>query len=105
MVTLKVECDKKTGFIVGYKVEGHVGLEKAGKDIICAAVSVMTQIPILSLEKQLNRHPQYSFDDGVLMVKLDKVDDLSQLLLRSMVLGMEDLSRKYPKYVRIEEQR
>ena len=39
------------GLITGYKVSGHAGFAAAGEDIVCGAVSVLTQTPILGLEQ------------------------------------------------------
>lgn len=104
MITFTVKF-AETGLINGYKVEGHAGLAEAGKDIVCAAVSSITQTPILGLERHLDRHPHYEVKDGILNVKLDKADELSQAILMTMYLSMQDVARKYPKYVRILEQR
>ena len=37
----------KQGMIVGYKVSGHAGYSEEGSDIICSAVSALTQAPLL----------------------------------------------------------
>ncbi len=105
MITLKLDFDDATGLIVGYEVAGHAGMAETGKDIICAAVSAITQTPLLGLERHLKRHPVYQVSDGVLKVKLDKADELSQAILMSMYLSVQDVSQKYPNYVRILEQR
>lgn len=104
MITIKVNFNKE-GLITGYKVEGHAGLAEAGKDILCAAVSVITQTPILGLERHLKRHPRCQVIEGTLKVELDKVDEATQTLLATMLCGLQDLTEKYPENVRIEEQR
>ena len=104
MITIKVNFNKE-GLITGYKVEGHAGLAEAGKDILCAAVSAITQTPILGLERHLKRHPCCQVTEGTLKVELDKVDEATQTLLATMLCGLQDLTEKYPENVRIEEQR
>ena len=47
------------GLITGYKVSGHAGFAAAGEDIVCGAVSVLTQTPILGLEQHLKCQPSY----------------------------------------------
>ena len=37
--------------ITGYKVSGHAGYSEEGSDIVCSAVSALTQAPLLGLEK------------------------------------------------------
>jgi uncharacterized protein YsxB (DUF464 family) len=33
--------------ITGYKVSGHAGYSEEGSDIVCSAVSALTQAPLL----------------------------------------------------------
>lgn len=104
MITIKVDYDSQ-GMITGYKVEGHAGLAEAGKDILCAAVSVLTQTPILGLERHLKSKPRYKVEDATLQVQLDRADETTQAILMTMVYGLQDLAEKYPKIVRIENER
>ncbi len=104
MITIKVDYDSQ-GLITGYKVEGHAELAEAGKDILCAAVSTLTQTPILGLERHLQYKPRYKVGDAKLQVQLDRADDTTQAILMTMVHGLRDLAEKYPKRVRIENER
>lgn len=95
--------------ITGYKVSGHAESAKAGEyDLICNSVSVLTQAPIIGLERHLKRKPFYSVDevDGILEVALNSApDELSQALLMTMYYGVEELAQEFPQYVRIKEHR
>ena len=69
------------GLITGYKVSGHAGFAAAGEDIVCGAVSVLTQTPILGLEQHLKCQPSYHVDeeDGILEVNLNNTpNELTQ---------------------------
>ena len=61
-------CKDKQGMITGYKVSGHAGFAEEGMDIICSAVSALTQAPLLGLERHLKLKPSYSVnqEDGIL---------------------------------------
>lgn len=104
MIVVRVDTNKE-GLITGYEVNGHAGLAEAGKDILCAAVSSITQTPILGMEQHLQRHPKVVTRDGVLQVQLDKADAKTQLLLMTMVSAIKQLAEDYPQNVRFEEQR
>ena len=95
--------------ITGYKVSGHAESAKAGEyDLICNSVSVLTQAPIIGLERYLKRKPFYRVDevDGILEVALNSApDELSQVLLMTMYYGVEELAQEFPQYVRIKEHR
>ncbi|MBR6510621.1 MAG: ribosomal-processing cysteine protease Prp [Phascolarctobacterium sp.] len=108
MIKIDVTLDKN-GMITGYKVGGHAGSVKAGEyDLICNSVSVLTQAPIIGLERHLKRKPFYRVDevDGILEVALNSApDELSQALLMTMYYGVEELAQEFPQYVRIKEHR
>ncbi len=108
MIKIDVTLDKN-GMITGYKVSGHAESAKAGEyDLICNSVSVLTQAPIIGLERHLKRKPFYRVDevDGILEVALNSApDELSQVLLMTMYYGVEELAQEFPQYVRIKEHR
>ncbi len=95
--------------ITNYKVSGHADSAEAGEyDLICNSVSVLTQAPIIGLERHLKRKPSYHVDeaDGILEVALNSApDELSQALLMTMYYGLEELAQQFPQYVRIKEHR
>ncbi|MCQ2363868.1 MAG: ribosomal-processing cysteine protease Prp [Acidaminococcaceae bacterium] len=86
-------------------MKGHAGLAEAGKDVLCAAVSSITQTPILGMEEHLQRHLKVIVGEGVLQVQLDRADEKTQLLLMTMVSAIRQLAGEYPQNVRFEEQR
>ena len=108
MITIEIYRDRQ-GMITGYKVCGHAGAAKAGEyDIICNSVSVMTQMPLIGLERHLKRTPSYEVneEDGILQVALNSApDELTQTLLATMAYGAGELAQQFPQYVRIHEHR
>ena len=96
------------GLIVAYKVSGHAYFAEAGKDIICCSVSVMTQVPLLGLERYLKLNPSYKINerDGILEVELNTApNEDTQAILATMELGLQDLAEDYPEHVRIHNHR
>ena len=94
--------------ITGYKVSGHAGFAEEGMDIICSAVSALTQAPLLGLKRHLKLKPSYSVNqqDGSLEVALNSAPtDLTQAVLQTMVYGVVSIARQCPQYVRIQEHR
>ncbi len=95
--------------ITGYKVSGHTEINEGEEyAMICNSVSVLTQTPVIGLERYLKRKPDYRVNEekGVLKVALtDAPNDLSQTLFMAMVYGLKDLVQKYPQYICIREHR
>jgi uncharacterized protein len=107
MISVDLFRDKQ-GMITGYKVSGHADYAKAGEDIICSAVSALTQAPLLGLERHLKLKPSYvvNQEDGILEVALNSApNDLTEAILQTMLYGVDSIARQCPQYVRIKEHR
>lgn len=106
---IKVEIYRNgQGHITGYKVSGHAGFAEEGQDIICSAVSAVTQTPILGLERHLKLKPSVktNLEDGILEVALNSApNDLTEAILETMFYGIQSIERQCPKYVHIVEHR
>ena len=101
----------KQGSYVGFHTVGHAGEAiKAlpGQDLVCAAVSVLTQNTANSLEFFLGEAcVSVVVNDGDLKVIL--IDPLpdgghhdAQVILQTLNLGLKDLEDTYPKYLRLQ---
>ena len=87
------------------RIDGHAGYAESGQDIICAAVSVLAQNAVNSIET-FTCDPSESATiqvGGALAVRFqDSVSEKTKLLLDSMVLGLESIEESYgSQYIRI----
>ena len=105
----KVEVFRNEGRIVGYKATGHSDYAEYGEDIVCAALSMALQLPLGGMQDILGIYPRFDIDsDGYLNVDLrnmnvgDKQRELN-VLLESMVLMIRNLSKDYPKNIKLVE--
>lgn len=103
----KIEVLKREGRIVGYKATGHSGYADYGKDIVCAALSSIMQYPLVGMLDVLEVYPKYDIDaDGYLKVNLESMptngkDREINVLLDSMVTMIIELSKLYPKNIKL----
>jgi len=101
-VTVFQDSDgRKTGFCVS----GHAGYARAGKDIVCAAVSVLTENTVNSIEALTEDRPeQFAVNEkeGFLYFRLKQVSRESALLLDSMVLCLQSIAEEYGKFLEIQ---
>lgn len=107
MITLDVWKNSK-GLIDSYEVSGHAGYAEEGQDIICSAISAITQTPIYGLKNHLKLQPKVEInqDQGFLRVILvEEPDDLTEAILETMLMGVESIVRQCPQYVRIHQHR
>ena len=93
MITAKVT--KKQGRYESFTCEGHAGYDDAGKDIICAAVSMLVINTANSIDRLTGNQIEGS-DDGVIKWHFKKEpDEEGRLLMDSMILGLEEIKKKY----------
>lgn len=87
---------------------GHAGYERKGYDIVCSALSILSQNTVFSIieltgvnKKDLNLVNEPNIPK--LAIMLNNTDDKDvDLLLKSYKLGIEILKKSYPKYIALE---
>ena len=95
--------EERDGRISAFSVQGHSGTAPKGRDIVCAGVSALVQTALLGLGRHLHREIDFHIDpSGDLHMKLREApDDLSEAILRTMRLGIEEIEKAYPDAVRL----
>lgn len=101
----------KSNQIVGFECKNHSGYAESGKDIVCAGISCITQTAVLGLQNiaKIDCNVQIDQKIGYLSLKIapkdinSKAFESTQIILRTMLCGLEDLREQYPKYIKLEE--
>ncbi len=101
MITVTVY--KRSDVYCGFHCKGHAGYAEEGSDIICSAVSALTVNTVNSIEAFTKDHINASTGKGYLEAHIDgEVSGEAGLLLRSMVLGLQDIQKNYgSEYIRL----
>jgi hypothetical protein len=84
----------------GFTCKGHAGYAVFGKDIVCAAVSILVINTINSLETLANEDLIVNADEdtGFIDCKFNhKINAQSKLLIDSMILGLKSIAEQYGK--------
>lgn len=104
MITVEV-FRSADGRVRGFRSKGHAGYGEYGQDIVCAAVSAITQTTVLGLMRHLHLPIKVRQAPGHLecMLKNDASgsDGAAQALFETMVLGVSEVERQYPEQVRL----
>ena len=104
MIQVEIIRDASKAY-VGFSIKGHAGYAEHGQDIICAAVSVLAQNTVNSIEQFTDDTFSGEIDEktGSLAVSFPHgVGKDSRLLLDSMVLGLTSIAEEYgKKYIKI----
>jgi uncharacterized protein YsxB (DUF464 family) len=97
MITITMHRDKRDRY-TGFTIKGHADYDEAGSDIVCAAVSALSQTALLGLIQYASQDVPYEVNDGFLSVQV-KPCEASQIILGTMVAGLEQIVRQYGEYV------
>lgn len=108
MITVKV-CRDKSGNLKGFVATGHAGYAPRGEDIVCSAVSTLTQTAVLGLES-IGAPFDLDVRDGGMRVMLGglegvpprKVED-ARLILETIILGLKAVADVGREFVRVVE--
>ena len=98
---------KSNDLNIGFKVFGHSGYENSGKDIVCAGISALTINFINSVEEFMDDRfvVTTNEEDGMIDFKFESVPSKeSQVLIDSLVFGLENLEQDYKDFISIEFQ-
>ena len=88
----------RSGSYEGFEVSGHSGYGQEGNDVVCAAISALVINTVNSIEKFTGTKFSVEEDEeaGRIAVKiLSKPDEGCELLIKSMLLGLEDVSKSH----------
>lgn len=94
MIAVSVRLD-------GITIDGHAGYAEAGKDIVCAGVTALTQALIRSLEHLTRDEIEYEISSGRADIHYRNLSGEGKLLVDSFFLGICDIEQDFPEHVKI----
>ena len=99
---------RSDGAQLGYRANGHSGYAEAGADIVCAAISALTQTTLNGLKNVLKAPVMFDQDDDGAFIEAILTPEASedqirqaQLLLVTLLEGLQAIQREYPRNLRI----
>ena len=91
---------RQTEMYYRLEVKGHAYYDVPGKDIVCAAVSIIVINTINSLEVLTKENFECNFDEETGFIDCEfkgKLQDKSRFLVDSMIFNLKELSKEYGK--------
>ena len=99
---------RSDGALIGYTANGHSGYAEAGADIVCAAISALTQTTLNGLKHVLKAPVMFDQDDDGAFIEAILTPEASedqirqaQLLLVTLLEGLQAIQREYPRNLRM----
>ena len=109
MTTITVYTSSESG-IRGFLASGHAGGKKIrGYDLVCCAVSALTQTGVNALEAVAKVTPVVEVKDGYLKCILpeqmtSEQSERAQIVLQTVMTGLTDIQKIYPNLIRIQQE-
>ena len=102
----KITFFKNKDLLIGFEVSGHTGYAEIGSDIVCSAVSSITQMTVLGL-RSIKLNVKKDNKKGYLFCKLSKNISENEILesqnwFETLKISLEDLEKDYKKYLSLE---
>ena len=105
MTTITIFEDA-AGNYTGFEFDGHAGAAQAGEDIVCAGLSTLSITTVNAIESFATEtgtcEEEADPAAGYIKLMLKQPNHDTQLLIDSMILGLEYLIAQYPQYVRLK---
>lgn len=93
------------GQIVSCEISGHTRTAEKGSDIVCAAISALSQAALLGLVRYAKAEVDYTIkaDEGYLQMSLlTEPGRETEAILQTMSIGCGEIAKEYSKNVTIE---
>ena len=97
-IIYKQDKNKNFEYIV---IKGHANYAQKGQDIVCAAISAITNSTVNFLQIHYKNDCQISYLPAEISIYLKNDNSESQLCLRLMLYQLENIANSYPGYLKI----
>ena len=102
MIEITINKPFKANDLIGFKASGHANTDVKGKDIVCAAVSALTQIAALGIMQYRPNDFFIGTDNGYLDIALPwHYDGNIMTIINVMELGLNEIEKQYPDKVKV----
>lgn len=109
---IRVVFLEKEGKLIGFEARGHAGYAEYGTDIVCAAVSGILITAANGLERVACAPVETRQDDGSGLLEAvlaahpeEKALERAGVILETARLGLLEIEKQYPDFVRVHSQR
>ena len=94
--------------LIGFEADGHSGFAEAGSDIVCAALSALTEATLNGIVNVAKAPAMYQRDDESAFLTACLTPECTgdqleraQILLQTLLEAVQAIARDYPRNVRI----
>jgi len=85
----------------GIQIRGHAGYAAWGSDIVCSAVTALTQTFLQSVQELTGDAIKQDIAPGRADIDTRNLGGSAQLLADSFLLGLRMVAEEFPEYIRV----
>ena len=101
-IVYKLDKNKNFKYII---IKNHANFAEKGQDIVCAAISAITNGAINFLQLYYKNGCKISYRPTEISVYLLNSDSECQLCLQLMLYQLENVANSYPNYLEIRKEK
>ena len=101
----KVVIFKSKSHILGFEISGHSGYAEEGSDIVCSAISSISQMVVVGIKDVLKIGAFVEISSGYLKLNLSQKDAENEsvsVLLKVFEKSARGIVKEYGNYVKME---
>ncbi len=107
---INITIVKKNQKIITIEATGHSGYANSGSDIVCSAISTLTETLIEGLIEVVGITPKYTIDEKIPHLSVTIPNNLDKekqtkadVLMQTTYIGIKNVADGYGKYISIKE--
>lgn len=93
-----------TKYDTGIDVTGHSGYAPRGQDIVCAAISTLTETLVASLREISKDKIHCDIRQGEAVIRHEGLTEQGKLLVESFFIGASGVANAYPDHIKISRE-
>ena len=101
---IKVLISAKDNNIKQINIKGHADYDDYGKDIVCSSVSSITITTVNAILMFDKNYISYNEKKDNFEIIINENNDVTNKLIQNMINLLTELSKDYPKNIKIEEE-
>jgi uncharacterized protein len=98
MVTIRFKMTRNS---VKIDAKGHALFDKKGKDVVCAAVSVLLQSWFVGEKELCEASVETKTEDGHFSAQMGNYGEKEKLLLDNLILSLKVLQNQYSDHIKV----
>lgn len=101
---IEIQVRTHTHKVRGVLVTGHGG-GSAGSDIVCAAVSAVTETALAGMLHYDSEGIDWEMREGFISIQLrDSADETLDTILNTMIIGLRQIAKEHPEGIRLRSE-